>query len=158
MNSVLRLRWSNGHSFAREFRATRDEMEAAMTGALIDYRLARPHDRRIELHVWDGCGWRDPAGIPIARDEWSGPVTLDNSVVTTGRETTYCHVISIPDRRADRFGARLRGTDWVLIVGPDRWWGEILWDACSASAEYVGCVSGSVGQIIDRAKGEGTGA
>lgn len=104
------VRWSDGRSVAVEFElpGLPEHMAAHMGNAMIEFR--RLSSARAELHVCCGAVWSDPI---MAR-------------ATDGHERT--HVICSPRLAADVTPYPIiRGTDFVLVVGPGNWHGDAVW-------------------------------
>ena len=141
----MKLRWSNGTSAAVEFEAhDADSMADAMCDALIEYRQ-QYGEWRVELHV------------NVAPDRWNDPSGL--AVPDDGRphnpfrgHTGFCHVINVNGRQPadpDDSCPVVRGTDYVLIVGPGAWHGPELFSACLNSVRYYNSLCGLGADVAD---------
>ncbi|MFH0983841.1 MAG: hypothetical protein V2A79_20190 [Planctomycetota bacterium] len=147
----MKLRWSNGFSFAVEFECGRPEnMADAMCGALIEYRKLHG-EQRIELHVEAGpARWTDPAM------QWIASATTPH--YAGERCGGYVHVVNCgarvaPDPESET--PKTRGTDWVLIVGPGAWHGpEVFRGAIGAIRHYNG-IAGLAADVADTVRNLG---
>ena len=147
MSERMKLRWSDGH-YAEEFEVDNpDAMEAALANALIAFRLVRPRDRA-ELHVLVDAKdnrWTDPA--------LRGRPTEDLHLPALGVRLTggYTHVIHLPGREPDPDSAprgQVRGTDWILIIGPGGWHGGDLYVGCQRAVAYYAELSSFLPRIV----------
>lgn len=120
-------RWSNGYSAAIEFTAkTLDEFTARLSDALGEYRFQYGTHCRLELHVRAGDLWLNPC-FPNP----TGGIEIFGQPAMTA---TFVHVINIDNRAADPTPVPIvRGTDYVLVIGPDNWHATELYSACECS-------------------------
>lgn len=148
-----RYRWSNGSTAAVEFCArSRRDFERAVADAHHVYRRW-VGDERLELHVMvdpDAGWWMDPVfprptgGIEIR------PGTFDN-LPAGGRiiTTTRAHVITLTGVAPDECPVPVvRGTDYVLVVGPGRWHGDALYRGCMAALGEMGALTGFLADVF----------
>lgn len=109
------------------------DMAGAMCDALIDYRLKRGASRA-ELHVLAGPDrWTDPAM------HWA-----DGG--------GYVHVINCADRLPpdpDGSNPAVRGTDYVLIVGPGAWHAEAVWAGVMGAVRHYNGIAGLCADVIE---------
>lgn len=141
--NTLKLRWSDGHSFAVEFCADSPaQFSRAATDALLDCRLHHSKTARLELHVRAGDYWINPHLINP-----QGPIEAFGRQIL-GR--LQGHVINLPNWPADATDIPLvRGTDYVLVVGPDNWHSEIVFDACLAASHYMRNFNSFVAGVVE---------
>ena len=152
----MKLRWSNGSSRAVEFEVDRvEDCAAALENAMLDYRRGGSMPlSRIELHVEGAPNlWALPI-FPLTEAQ-SVPAypRVSLPAITAGT----AHVINCVGRAADpTTELRVRGTDYVLIVGPDNWHGDAVFRACCAGREYISRLRGFVADVAEAVRdGEG---
>ena len=144
-------RWSDGGSFAVEFTAGDEcEFERKLGDALTEARVQFSSSARLEMHVRCGSYWFDPCfPRPGGGIEAFGQTILS---------ATSVHVITLPRHAPDPDPVpKIRGTDFVLIIGPTQWHTRDLFAACECARfneRKINCFFAGLGETLETFMGE----